>query len=309
LAYYDEFTIFNAIGDAESQGEDAIMSKIIKMVGLTALLALLCACSILPGEPQYEEVQAEFKQYLKTKYDLDIADVKVYLEDRDSEAHDTKEGDFMALAYEKRDPSMSIQLIKRANGEIEDTYSQDIFDLRQEVFGIFEKYKPGNPLNPFLTLYPDFRWGPVLNTNGNSGYSLGIMADHIDIDKELEGNYEMEKEVNAAVERYFQKHPKVKNEGFSVQYMFYEKRDFNLDKLLTEYKKIGYYYTGEGMFGYMLATNHLLGKLKDNEKPKVVFTYYINRETFQNMKSLDEYKQTAYEQWNKYYPNGYKMRY
>lgn len=286
------------------------MKKMIVILGLSALLVVLTGCSILKEKPSYEVEKAEISKYLEEEYDLQIAEVDLWIEESDNSTHGTKKGDMLATVYDKRDPSLAIQVQKHAeSGEFETTYIKEAFELRQEIFALLEKHKPGNPLNQFQGVYPESIYGVALISPGSTGMHLGVMRDKIDIDRELESNWALEQEVEAAIDRYIEKHPDSMDKEFHVSYRFYEKGNFDLDRYIRRHKEEGYYGIYEKIFGVTIDDHNIfLSELKEKDKPKIVFDYQVSMEERAQINNVEEYKKKAYEFWNKHYPNGFEFR-
>lgn len=272
-------------------------------------LFILSGCSLIKEEPDYSEEKAEVTSYLEQTYGLQIGEVDVWYEKYENSAHGTKAGDLIAEAFDKRDPSLAIQIQKSLDtGKFEDNFNKDAFDLRQEVFNILEKYNPGNSLNKYQGIYPEHISGPILIHDSSTDLYLGVMYDSVDIDQQIEKNWLAEQEIILALNKYYKTHPEnvPKDLEFSVSYMFYEKRNFDLDSFIIDQKKRGYYGTYEGLIGVMLDNyDPYIDALDEDVKPKVIFNYQIERQDYSKITNVEDYKKAAHAYWDKWFPNGW----
>jgi len=273
-------------------------------------LFILSGCSLISEEPDYSKEKAEVTSYLEQTYGLQIGEVDVWYEKYENNAHGTKTGDLIAEAFDKRDPSLAIQIQKRLEtGKFEDNFNNDAFELRQEVFNILEKYNPDNHLNKYQGIYPENISGPVLIRDSSTDLHLGVMYDRIDIDKQLEKNWLAEGEIISALIRYFETHPDSahKEIEFSVDYMFYEKGNFDMDSYIVDHKNRGYFGTYEGLIGVMLDNyDPYIDALDEDDKPKVIFKYQIYSGDYSRITNVEDYKKAAHAFWDKWYPNGWE---
>lgn len=146
-----------------------------------------------------------------------------------------------------------IQLsINQHDHSFRDTFDSKTFWIRQEIFEVMNKYRKDNEFNGYLDFSPEGIRGPSLTsvTYGsiNPTINYSVISEEIDIEKELEADFHIAKEVNEIIKKHYDM------ELNRVGVTYFERNGFDFESYLEQYKKNN----GEGIYGiFEKADYHL----------------------------------------------------
>ncbi len=257
------------------------------------------------GDKAEESVKTEFAAYLEKTYNLRIAEGSVFQERRRELLHGVDEGDWVGVFYDERDPGLGIQIKKTKNG-IQDFYSPDLFEFRQDCYRLLEQYKPGNPLNRFVSVIPEYTEGPSDVFPAYLGLRLGILRRSFDREAEMKSDYALAQAIYERTSQYIKEHAISTDtiRPFHADFAYYADRDsFDLDNLLGYVKKKGYFGTDSGSLGNELYRASAWG-YKASKLPGKVYKYEVSDpvdpETGQFV-SFEDYQRLAKESKDVYW--------
>ncbi|WP_077618357.1 hypothetical protein [Bacillus sinesaloumensis] len=272
---------------------------------IAALLVVGAVWKIMSNtqEEEYPEVKEQFVDYLTKTHDLMISSGFVYKSGRSTNG--VKEGDFIGVFYDERDPSFMIQLsIDQQDNSVRDTFDSKTFRIRQEIFDVMNTYRKDNEFNGYLSFSPEGIRGPNLTSVSygriNPTISYSVIREEIDIEKELESDYLIAKEVNEIVNKHYDM------DLNRVGVTYFEKNGFNFESYLEQFKK-NY---GEDIYGSSITNYGHLHKphvygVKNVSVPKRVFEFGVS--TFEEanyrlrLDSLEQFKMEAKRNYTEQY--------
>ncbi|WP_449536248.1 hypothetical protein [Ferdinandcohnia sp. Marseille-Q9671] len=252
---------------------------------------------------EYPEIKEQFIDYLTNTHDLEISSGFVYKSGRSTNG--VKEGDFIGVFYDERDPSFMIQLsIDPQDNSVRDTFDSKTFWIRQEIFDVMNNYRKDNEFNGYLSFSPEGIRGPNLTSVSygriNPTISYSVIREEVDIEKELESDYLIAKEVNEIVNKHYDMDLNM------VSVTYFEKNGFNFESFLEQFKKnYGEDIHGSSITSYGHLNNPKVYGVKNVSAPKRVFEYGVS--TFEKEKfhlrldSLEQFKMEAKRNYTEQY--------
>lgn len=271
---------------------------------ITFILLISAVGNIIKNtKKEYPEIKEQFIDYLTNSHDLVISNGYVYKSSRSTNG--VEEGDFIGVFYDERDPSFMIQLsINQHDHSFRDTFDSKTFWIRQEIFEVMNKYRKDNEFNGYLDFSPEGIRGPSLTsvTYGsiNPTINYSVINEEIDIEKELETDFHIAKEVNEIIKSHYDM------ELNRVGVTYFELNGFDFESYLEQYIKNN----GEGIYGSSITSYGHLNKphvygVKNVSAPIRVFEYGVSRfekaDYHLRLDNLEQFKDEANRNYNEQY--------